>query len=219
MGYRAMAVLRGGMIAIVYQKMMILPLGNVNQSSAMSIMGADVDTLAESLHLLICDSWANIIQLGIATYLLANELGAVCIAPLVVAISECLLFHAIYFPFSNSKRWPELTLFEAFTVFSGMMGKYITSRQKLWLDYIETRVNFTTEVLGSIKSVKMLGLTEKMASIIEQMRAEEIKRIKGFRAVGSVNTLLSMASPCVHVPHISMSIILADPTQSTLRSS
>lgn len=83
-----MAMLRGGMISMIYEKMMALPLGNVSESGAMSIMGSDVETLAESFHLLVCNTWANALQLGIAIYLLANQLGAVCVAPLIVAVSK-----------------------------------------------------------------------------------------------------------------------------------
>jgi ATP-binding cassette, subfamily C (CFTR/MRP), member 1 len=83
-----MTMLRGGMMSLIYEKMMALPLGGINESSAMSIMGADVEIIAETLHLWICDAWANVIQLGLAVWLLANQLGAVCIAPIIIAASK-----------------------------------------------------------------------------------------------------------------------------------
>lgn len=79
-------MLRGGMTALIYRKMMGLPMGNVSESGAMSLMGSDVETLAESFHMTICDTWANFIQLGLATWLLALQLGAVSVAPIIVAI-------------------------------------------------------------------------------------------------------------------------------------
>jgi ATP-binding cassette, subfamily C (CFTR/MRP), member 1 len=88
LGYRAMAMLRGGMISMIYDKMMALPIGNANESSAMSIMGSDVETLAESFFMLICDTWANCIQVSIAIWLLASQLGVVCVAPIIVAVSK-----------------------------------------------------------------------------------------------------------------------------------
>lgn len=71
---------------MIYGKMMTLPIGNVNESSAMSIMGSDVETLSESFFKVICDTWANCIQLAIAIWLLASQLGAVCVAPIIVAV-------------------------------------------------------------------------------------------------------------------------------------
>jgi len=88
LGYRAMAMLRGGMISMIYDKMMTLPVGNSNESGAMSIMGSDVESLAESFFMLICDTWANCIQVAIAVSLLASQLGAVCVAPIIVAVSK-----------------------------------------------------------------------------------------------------------------------------------
>jgi hypothetical protein len=51
-------------------------------------MGNDVETLIEKLHMLLVESWANTLTVGIAMYLLAAQLGAVCVAPIVTAISE-----------------------------------------------------------------------------------------------------------------------------------
>ncbi len=86
LGYRATTMIRGGMIAVVYQKMMDLPSGSVSESSAMSLMGSDIEALAEYFHATICDTWANILQLGLATWLLYTQMGAVCVAPIIVAI-------------------------------------------------------------------------------------------------------------------------------------
>ncbi|CAI7632321.1 unnamed protein product [Penicillium glandicola] len=42
LGFRATTMVRGGLMALVYQHMMELPLGSTDESSAMSLMGADV---------------------------------------------------------------------------------------------------------------------------------------------------------------------------------
>ncbi len=42
------------MISIIYNKMMVLFLGNIGESAAMSILGSDVETLVESFHMAIC---------------------------------------------------------------------------------------------------------------------------------------------------------------------
>lgn len=73
---------------MIYRKITTLKSANVNDSAAMTLMGTDVEQIAENLHLIITDLWANLLQLGIAIWLLERQLGAVCIAPVILAIGE-----------------------------------------------------------------------------------------------------------------------------------
>ena len=79
----------------------------------------------------------------------------------------------------------------AFTLMSTRLGKYVTAAQKRWLEAIEKRVNFISEIFGSIRSVKMLGLTDKMATMIEKLRREEIGVMKKSRLLWSINVCIS----------------------------
>lgn len=78
-------MVRGGLMALVYQHMMELPLGSTDESSAMSLMGADVEMLAEYFHSTVCESWASILQLGLAAWILQTQIGVVCITPILIA--------------------------------------------------------------------------------------------------------------------------------------
>jgi hypothetical protein len=100
-----MSVLRGGLISLIYQKMMTLPLGNTNESAAMSLMSSDVEELADSFYYMACDSWGNVLQLILAIWLLTTQIGGVSVAPIIITISECLrgaikfimsIFHQAY---------------------------------------------------------------------------------------------------------------------------
>lgn len=89
LGYRVMTMLRGGLIAALYDKMMSLPVEeNVSESGAMALMGSDVEALAEYFHATITDTWADALQLCLAVYLLARMIGAICVAPIIVAIRK-----------------------------------------------------------------------------------------------------------------------------------
>lgn len=66
------------------------------------------------------------------------------------------------------------------------MGNAVSTRQKDWLKATEKRINFTTSILGSIRNVKYLGLTETMSNMIESMRMEELKISKNFRKLQSI---------------------------------
>jgi ATP-binding cassette, subfamily C (CFTR/MRP), member 1 len=78
---------------------------------------------------------------------------------------------------------------------SSRLGKYVTIAQKRWLSAIEKRVNFTSEIFGSIKSVKMLGLVDRMAMLIEKMRRDEIVVMKKSRFLWSINVCISRYRP------------------------
>jgi len=80
-------MLRGGLMTLVFQHMMELPLGTTDESSAMALMGSDIEMLAEYFYSVVSETWANVLQLALATWLLQTQIGAVCIAPILVAMS------------------------------------------------------------------------------------------------------------------------------------
>lgn len=80
----------------------------------------------------------------------------------------------------------------AFTAASFGMGNVVSSRQKTWLEATEKRINFTTAVLGSIRNVKFLGLTENMGAMIEASRTEELKISKKFRRTQTIRVCMGV---------------------------
>jgi hypothetical protein len=67
---------------------------------------------------------------------------------------------------------------------------FVTARQKVWLEAIQARINFTAHTLGSMRSVKMLGLGNKFESLIQGMRVTELDLSKRFRRLSSFNVCL-----------------------------
>lgn len=59
-------------------------------------------------------------------------------------------------------------------------------RQKKWLEATEERINFTSAILGSIRNVKILGLTEIMEKMIHSSRQDELEISKKFRRIQTV---------------------------------
>ncbi|KAJ5925239.1 hypothetical protein N7454_007878, partial [Penicillium verhagenii] len=164
LGYRTMTILRGGLMSLVFEHMMDLPLGGTDESSAMALMGSDIEMLAEYFYSSVCETWANVLQLALATWLLQTQVGAVCIGPILVAI--------------------------IFIAASFAMGNAVTTRQKDWLQATEKRINFTTSILGSIRNVKYLGLTEIMRNMIDTLRIEELKASTKFRQLSSIRVCM-----------------------------
>ncbi|OAQ69331.1 sulfonylurea receptor/ ABC transporter [Purpureocillium lilacinum] len=82
------AMVRGGTITLIYRKLLLLPANDVKDSSAIALMGNDVETLSEKLHFLLVESWANTVTVAISIWMLSDQLGAVCVAPVVLALAN-----------------------------------------------------------------------------------------------------------------------------------
>ncbi|KAI0906085.1 P-loop containing nucleoside triphosphate hydrolase protein [Ustulina deusta] len=155
--YRLMTMMRGGLISIIYRKMLRTQMTKLNDSAAVTLMGTDVQRIAETFHYLLVETVPAFIQLSIATYLLYLQLGAVFVVLLILSIVGTLL--------------------------SGQIADRVSKSQKTWLEAIQTRINFTSEILGSMKNIKMLGLTGHMFNVIQKLRGDEIAKSKKYRQV------------------------------------
>lgn len=61
------------------------------------------------------------------------------------------------------------------------MTSFIMSSQAVWLEAIERRIEATTAMLGSMKGIKMCGLTDILRTNIHKLRIEELQISKKFR--------------------------------------
>ncbi|KAK4083017.1 uncharacterized protein Triagg1_1907 [Trichoderma aggressivum f. europaeum] len=173
--FRVGAMIRGGLIGLIYRKMLRLSASELGESSAVTLMGNDIETLAERANALLIEGWANTLTVGIAVYMLYAQLGAVCVAPIVMAIVSIVLC------------W--------------FIGKVLVKRQTVYQKATQARINFTSEVLGSIKAVKMLGYTERFTDLLEDKRDQDLNVGKHYRqmivwanTVGNANVSLTQAA-------------------------
>lgn len=109
---------------MIYTKTTDLSITALNESAAVTLMSSDVETICQGLAN-VHEIWAVPIELVIALYLLDRQLGVAFFAPaLVAAISTiCIL----------------------------LLAKYIGNAQKIWIEGIQTRVDVTATMLGSMK--------------------------------------------------------------------
>lgn len=73
---------------------------------------------------------------------------------------------------------------------SSQVGKLVPPRQRRWMQAIQKRVGVTTEVISSIKSIKMTGLTEKISQEIQSLRDFELEESKRFRRAQISNIII-----------------------------
>ncbi|CCT72441.1 related to multidrug resistance protein [Fusarium fujikuroi IMI 58289] len=154
MTYQFVTAVRGSLISLVYNKTLDLSITAFDESIAVTLMSADTENIClnfASIH----EMWASPIECAVALYLLYRQLGMAFLAPMVVAIVS--------------------------TTGILMIAKYIANAQKRWVRGIQTRIDVTASMLGSMKEVKMLGLTDVLNNMVQSLRVRELDLSKKFR--------------------------------------
>ena len=156
---------------------------------AVSLMSTDVDRLISGLLQLI-EIWAQIIEVTLGTWLLWRQLGNVAIAPILVVL----------------------------ICFGGqsLVSRFMPKRQAIWLKAISTRVKYTSNILRSMKSVKLAGLVEISINLLQQERIRELNLGKSSRWLLVWQNAVGNTPPYTHV--LTILIIAATSTIFTISS-
>ncbi|OCL14026.1 putative multidrug resistance protein MDR [Glonium stellatum] len=152
--YRAITMLRGGLVSMLYQKTTDLSLKDVDPASSMTLMSADIERIVQgwqSMH----EIWSNVIEVALAIYLLEKQLGVACAVPIGVALLSM--------------------------AGSIVAMNFVMSRQAMWLEAIERRISATSVMLASMKGIKMCGLKQTLFDSLQNLRIEELDISKKFR--------------------------------------
>ncbi|OBT51212.1 hypothetical protein VE04_08393, partial [Pseudogymnoascus sp. 24MN13] len=152
--YRVITMIRGALVSIVYSKTLIIQDGAFDNAAALTLMSTDVDRIASSLQT-VHEIWANVIELSIAIYLLQRQVGV------ATAVTVGLVIMG--------------------TLISTQLSKRMGPNQALWNKAVQHRVAVTSTALGSIKGIKLMGLTEHVAHQIQDLRVAELELSKAFR--------------------------------------
>ena len=81
--FRLITMFRGGMVSLIYDRVLSLREGAFDDSAAVSLMSNDVDQIAFCLEELN-ECWSRPIEIAIGVPLLTLQLGWVSVVPLVV---------------------------------------------------------------------------------------------------------------------------------------
>ena len=88
--YRAMTMIRGGLISLISDVTLLLDADTVKESAAITLMSTDVDRIVVVLE--YSDFiWASPVEVAAALYLLNREIGLACVVPLGISLSKHLL--------------------------------------------------------------------------------------------------------------------------------
>ncbi|KAH6876442.1 P-loop containing nucleoside triphosphate hydrolase protein [Thelonectria olida] len=166
--FRAITMVRGQLISMLYDKATDINITAADPTAALTLMSADIeriDTGWRTAH----DIWANLIEIGVAVFLLERQLGVACLIPVGAAIGSI--------------------------VGSVIAVSFVMARQAMWLEAIEKRIAVTSQMLGAMKGVKMCGLTDVLGTRIQAMRTEELHISGKFRRLLIWNMGLAYLAP------------------------
>jgi ATP-binding cassette subfamily C (CFTR/MRP) protein 1 len=178
---RCLTTIRGGLVTLMYTKTIDLSLTALDEASALTLMSADVEMIITSLFS-FHDLWASFFEIGIAVYLLYNQLGVTSVAPAAV-----------------------------FVICGGGMFSLTTllpGAQKRWVEGIQYRVSFTSTMLGSMRSVKLLGLSRVVSTLTQALRVSEVALSAVFRRLLLVRIILQNA-PLAVSPLVTFGVYIA----------
>ncbi|GKU10283.1 unnamed protein product [Fusarium langsethiae] len=168
MTVRATTMARGQLISMLYDNATDMSITAANPTAALTLMSADIERIDagwRTAH----DVWANLIEIVIAVYLLGRQLGLACLIPVGAAI---------------------------FSIVGSVIAvSFVMARQAIWLEAIERRISVTSQMLGSMKGIKMCGLSSVLGTRIQAMREEELHISGKFRRLLIWNMVLAYLAP------------------------
>ena len=173
MNFRFLIRLRGGLISIIYQQTLEARAVDFGDMNSVTLIGTDVERIVLNF-LTLHEVWASLIDIAVAIFLLQRQVFIACLVPGVVTLGE--VYVAIF----------QFLLTHCFVVFvlaTFRLGVWAKAAQRIWIENVERRLGVTTVMLGAMRTVKMLGLSDKMTSIITRFRAVEIDRSSRYRKI------------------------------------
>ena len=80
-------MMRAGLVAGIYSKTLDMPVTAADPTAAITLMSTDVERITNgTTH--IHETWANIVEVAIAIWLLERQLGVACVVPVVFGAGE-----------------------------------------------------------------------------------------------------------------------------------
>ncbi|KAI1338782.1 P-loop containing nucleoside triphosphate hydrolase protein [Xylariaceae sp. FL0016] len=166
---RAMYMARGMLASAIYSKTVNIS-ASADDSAALTLMSADVERVIRGfLHM--HEIWANIIQVGLACWLLSIQIGAAFVAPLIV-VGCCVVCTAI-------------------------LSRFAGPRQKAWMEKIQKRVGMTSKIIAQMKYLKMSGLAHSVEQLLQQMREDELETGARYRLIQTLSAVVGYTPLCI----------------------
>ena len=163
---------RGALVTLIYSNLLRARTGTYDNGSAVTLMSTDCDAISgapEMFH----ELWAYVLEVVIGMVMLSREVKWLWVVPLGLIFRETsALFRYPCQPAHQKTVCSRVSRYVA---------QNLRSRQKNWATATQNRIAAISCMLGSIKSVKAIGLSESTASQIRDLRVYEISRAGAIR--------------------------------------
>ncbi|KAL7951361.1 P-loop containing nucleoside triphosphate hydrolase protein [Trichoderma barbatum] len=152
-------MIRGSLTTLIYNKALTIGSHVSDTGKVLTIMSTDVDGAADAGKM-FHEAWAKLFELVLGVILLIREVKWLAPLPFIIIVF-C----------SQISRY---------------VAKNIRSRQKSWNMATQRRISALSSILGSMKSVKALGVSGAMIDYIDRLRQDEINSSKDVRWMNAI---------------------------------
>ncbi|KAI1196741.1 P-loop containing nucleoside triphosphate hydrolase protein [Nemania serpens] len=164
--YRSMTMVRGALVAMIFDVSLKLSASALEKSTAVTLMSTDIDRIVYGLED-FDNLFAAPIEIGLAIYLLYRDLGLASLIPVIIAI------------------------YLVSTVGAFVIGKVTSRAQKTWIEAVDNRVATTLSAFKSAKAVKMTGVSDAVSALLHNFRRVELDRSKSYRKATTARNAIS----------------------------
>ncbi|KAL2208337.1 P-loop containing nucleoside triphosphate hydrolase protein [Sarocladium strictum] len=166
-------MVRASLCAAVYRRTTEAALSSTDSTASLTLMSTDV-SLIETGLLQIHQIWSGLVEVALGSWLLYTQIGLAFLTPLgLIIICSALLTYVMSF---------------------------IEGRQTFWMSKIQTRVGVTASAIAGMKDFKVLGIADRVASMIHDHRVSEIKAGNRFRVLILATVVLSYTPMSLSAP-------------------
>ncbi|GKZ26663.1 hypothetical protein AbraCBS73388_002914 [Aspergillus brasiliensis] len=153
--YRTIVLMRGCLVPLIYEKSLSMDPKTAEEYAPVTLMSADIEKIAFGMRYMH-EAWGNIVEIALALWLLYRELNYGGLSPILIAV-VC-------------------------GAAAATMAPAVGRRQATWVEGIQKRIDVTTYMINSMKSLKLEGLTPWFMDFVQDLRLQEIGYANRFRS-------------------------------------
>ena len=146
------------------------------QEGPITLMSTDVDAICgvfDRSH----ELWASLLETVLTVYLLASYVGAICVIPVALATVSA----------ATNTFW---------------VGKAMGPARRTWNQAIQRRIQIISSTLRDVKGLKLLALSNRIGSLVQDRRIIELRKMRGFRILSICMSLVASVPSTLSIPLI-----------------
>ncbi|KAE8374180.1 putative ABC transporter [Aspergillus bertholletiae] len=171
--HRLRTMVRSILVTETFKAATRVRLGSGDDGAALTLMSTDMERIRMGIRC-VHETWASMIQAGLAAWMLYRQLGVVFVAPVgVVVVSFVGL---------------------------GILINFTGDSQRSWMSGVQKRVGLTATVIASIKSLKISGLAGPVAEYVQQLRVDELVAGARYRRIMIIAAVFAFMPQLISPP-------------------